>query len=55
MLCFDNGPPGCNPAAALPNTATAEECCVGDGFWYDNGGGCVQCIGMSSVGSLLVP
>ena len=27
-------------------TATAEECCLGDGLSYDDGGGCRECIGM---------
>ena len=44
MLCSAEGA-ACT-GAALPDTATAEECCLGDGFWFNDGDGCMQCIGM---------
>ena len=47
MQCFGEGA-ACT-GAALPSTPTAEECCLGDGFWFNSGGGCMECIGMLSV------
>ena len=47
MQCYGEGT-DC-AGVALLDTATAEECCLGDGFWFDDGEGCIQCIGMSSL------
>ena len=47
MQCFADG--ANSGGAALPSTASAEECCLGDGFWFNDGSGCMQCIGMSGL------
>ena len=52
MQCFADGA-NCG-GAALPDTATAQECCLGDGFYF-NDGSCSQCIGMSGLYSIHIP
>ena len=44
-MCYDNAPTDCN-GTAVPNVTTARDCCLGNGFWFDDEeGDCHQCIG----------
>ena len=52
MQCFAEGA-DCT-GTALPDTTTAAECCSGDGFYYNDGRGCLQCIGMLGL-YMLIP
>ena len=53
VQCFAEGAACTGPT--LPNTTTAEECCLGDGYWYDDGSGCMDCIGMLGLLYMLKP
>ena len=35
---------GCDPVSSV-NASSAEECCLGQGFYYSDGTNCTQCIG----------
>ena len=44
-MCYNNAATYCNGTAVL-NVTTARDCCLGDGFWFnDENGQCHQCIG----------
>ena len=52
VQCFAQGA-ACS-GAALPDAATAKECCLGDGYWYNDGSDCKQCIGMLGLYMLIL-
>jgi len=44
-MCYDNAATDCNGSAVV-NLTTAMECCLSDGYWFDDEvGQCHQCIG----------
>ena len=54
-MCYDDAATECNGTEVL-NVATARECCLGDGYWFnDTAGQCHQCIGKHVLVSMHKP
>ena len=48
-MCYDNAATDCN-GTAVPNVTNARDCCLGDGYWFDDEDGqCHQCIGKQKL------
>ena len=44
QTCYDNAAASCG-GNVVTGVSTAQDCCLGDGFWFRISGQCVQCIG----------
>ena len=44
QTCYDNATANCT-GNVVTGVSTAQDCCLGDGFWFRVSGRCLQCIG----------